>query len=153
MTNEELILQKLDSLELTLAEKIDTVNALIEKLNNRLNKHGEKLIDFEVRQKELTAIAQKHDAEIQHLKELMDDLAKDRSNVIWESKNGSRLALKREPVYDLFDSLGIPRNYALTLLDAGRKLCVECSRKSFNHTKNVRIKGGPVTRAIVILTE
>ena len=153
MTAEQQILEKLDSLELTMSEKIDAINAMIEHLHDRIVSHSDKLVNVEARQRELTEVAHKHDEEIQQLKKLVDELAKDPSNVIWESKNGSRLALKREPVYDLFDSLGIPRNYALTLLDAGRKLCVECSSKSFNHSKNVRIKGGPVTRAIVILTE
>lgn len=160
MTNEELILQKLDAMEATLTGQLAAVKEEIATLNqkqrmlssgqNELLERQKKMTD---RQNQLDKIAQEHSDEINRLTKLVDDLAKDRGNVVWESKNGAKLGLKREPVYDLFDSLGIPRNYALTLLDAGRKLCVECSSKSFNHSKNVRIKGGPVTRAIVILTE
>ena len=160
MTNEELILQKLDAMEATLTGQLAAVKEEIATLNqkqrmlssgqNELLERQKKMTD---RQNQLDKIAQEHSDEINRLTKLVDDLAKDRGNVVWESKNGAKLGLKREPVYDLFDSLGIPRNYALTLLDAGRKLCVECSSKSFNHSKNVRIKGGPITRAIVILTE
>lgn len=163
MTNEERedrILKKLDSVEAALNSQLLAVREEIAALNqkqrvlssgqNELLERQKKMTD---RQNQLDKIAQEHSDEINRLTKLVDDLAKDRGNVVWESKNGAKLGLKREPVYDLFDSLGIPRNYALTLLDAGRKLCVECSSKSFNHSKNVRIKGGPVTRAIVILTE
>ncbi|MBR3552509.1 MAG: hypothetical protein IKN72_03865 [Clostridia bacterium] len=160
MTNEELILQKLDALGSNMISEIgslkEEVGFLREKLYAQTSRQDgmiscqKKLAD---RQDNLERIAKDHTEEIEALVLRVNKLAENQENVIWKSKNGSRLGLKREPVYDLFDSLGIPRNYALTLLDAGRKLCVECSSKSFNHSKNVRIKGGPVTRAIVILTE
>lgn len=160
MTNEELILQKLDAMEAALTGQLAAVKEEISALNKRqgiLSAGHDELLSRQKRmsdrQNQLDRIAQEHSDEIAALIHRVDALAEIQENIFWNSKNGSRLALDRQRVYEMFDDYGIDRSLGLLLLEAGHKICVENTRGGLTRTRTVRPKGGNLIRAVVIISE
>ena len=161
MTNEELILQKLDAMEATLTGQLAAVKEEIATLNqkqrvlssgqNELLERQKKMTD---RQNKLDKIAQEQSNEIAALIHRVDALAEIQENIIWRSKDKSKIGLDKQRVYEMFDDFGIEKSLGLLFLDAGHKLCAEESPSGPYRTKNIWIKGsGKATRAIVIISE
>lgn len=145
MTTEELILQRLETMQTLLTDELAKMQAKFDDIDKYLDRHTH-------RQKILADRADAQDKKIEELTEIVNRLAANSDNVIWKSKNKNAVGLNPSIVYDEFDRIGVPRIEGLRLLDAAKILLIDCDSKGNIHrTKKVRVSPSKTVNAVVIV--
>lgn len=154
MTNEELILQKLDAMEAALTGELVSIKKTFGEIDRRFRDIDTYLDRHAHRQKILTDRADAQDKKIEALTEIVNRLAANSDNVIWKAKNQKAVGLNPLKVYDEFDKIGVPHIEGLRLLDAANRLLIDCDSKGNVHrTKKVRVSPTRTVNAVVIVIE